>query len=311
MTRRIALFVSVVLALFAVPVVATAAQAPGFPDELRLPDGFRPEGIAIGRWPVAYFGSLADGRIHQIDLRTGTGRQLSPPAGGPSVGLKVDTDHNRLFVAGGTGGEVRVIDTHDGKVLARYKVPTTGAFLNDVTIARDAVWFTDSNNASLYELPLGPKGELPDASKPLTTLPLTGDWQNVPNSFNGNGIVTTPDGKALIVGQTATGKLFRVDPATGAAKTVDIGTQTVTGNDGQLRLGRDLYVMENGRGTIAKIALSPDGTTGTLQRRLSDYRFDTATTIANYGESLYAVNARFSTPPTPTTTYTAVSVPRF
>jgi len=33
----------------------------------------------------------------------------------------------------------------------------------------------------------------------------------------------TPDGKALLIVQTATGKIFRVDPDTGVATTVDLG----------------------------------------------------------------------------------------
>ncbi len=296
---------AVLLGLVGAP--ATAA-APGFPSELRLPDGFRPEGIAIGSWPVAYFGSLADGRIQQIDLRTGASTQLSPGVGAPSVGLKVDSEHHRLFVAGGTSGEVRVVDTRDGKLIARFPVGATGAFLNDLVIARDAVWVTDSTLPQLYKLPLGRDGSLPPAA---VTVPLTGDWPNDPKSFNGNGIVTTPDGRALIVGNTGTGKLFRVDPATGAAKAVDLGTDSLLGNDGELRLGTDLYVVENGFNRIAKLTLRPDGTAATLERRLTDRHFDTTTAIAAFTDRLYAVNARFSTPPTPTTTYTATAIPRF
>ncbi|GLW91216.1 hypothetical protein Aglo03_20320 [Actinokineospora globicatena] len=278
----------------------------GWPEVLGLPDGFRPEGVAIGDEAVAYFGSLADGRIQRVDLRTGRGRELSGPAGTPSVGLKVDSGRHRLFVAGGSG-EIRVVDTRDGKVLARYAV-ANGGFLNDVVIAKDAVWVTDSFQAQLYKLPLGRGGELPAAA---VTVPLAGEWQNTPNSFNANGIATTPDGRALIVGHTSSGKLFRVDPATGVAKAVDLGGGSVVGNDGLLRLGRDLYVVENGSNRIAKVGLAADGSAGVVERRLTDHRFDVATTVAAYGSRLYAVNARFSTPPTPTTTYTAVAVPRF
>ena len=38
--------------------------------------------------------------------------------------------------------------------------------------------------------------------------------------------------------------------------------------------------------------------------------FDVPTTAARFGNSLYAVNARFSTPPTPTTEYQVVRVTR-
>ena len=38
--------------------------------------------------------------------------------------------------------------------------------------------------------------------------------------------------------------------------------------------------------------------------------FDVPSTIAMFGSSLYAINARFTTPPTPTTSYTVAKVPR-
>lgn len=47
-------------------------RRPGcYPDQIALPDGFLPEGIAIGNSPVAYLGSRADGDIYAADLRTG------------------------------------------------------------------------------------------------------------------------------------------------------------------------------------------------------------------------------------------------
>ena len=73
-----------------------------FPAVLQLPDGFRPEGIAIeGR--AAYFGSLADGDIYAVNLRNGRGTVISQGPGTSSVGLKID-HRGRLFVAGGPAG---------------------------------------------------------------------------------------------------------------------------------------------------------------------------------------------------------------
>ncbi|GAA2965978.1 hypothetical protein GCM10010483_06500 [Actinokineospora diospyrosa] len=284
------------------------AAAGRFPAELRLPDGFRPEGIAIGTRPVAYFGSLADGRIHQVDLRTGAGRQLSAPAGGPSAGLAVDPARHRLFVAGGTSGEVRVIDTRDGALLANYPVAASGSYVNDVVIAGDAVWLTDSFQPRLYKLSLGPGGELPSA---LETVTLGGQWQNLPDSFNANGIATTPDGRALLVGHSAAGALFRVDPGTGVASVVDLGGATLPGADGLLRVGRDLYVVEGDGGRVSKVGLRADGAVGLVERALTDHRFDHASTVAAFGDRLYVVNARFSVVPVAGTRYTAVAVPRF
>ena len=42
-----------------------------FPTEIALPDGFLPEGIAIGVLPYAFFGSRADGDLYRAYLVRG------------------------------------------------------------------------------------------------------------------------------------------------------------------------------------------------------------------------------------------------
>src|SRR3712207_782295 len=135
----------------AATLVAPPVQAAGpsrghlFPTTIELPNGFQPEGIAIGRLPYAYFGSRADGSIYRANLVTGRGRIISPGPGTPSLGMKLD-GRGRLFVAGGTGGDARVIDAVRGRVLASYRLQAGSAFINDVVLTRDAAWFTDSRN---------------------------------------------------------------------------------------------------------------------------------------------------------------------
>ncbi|GAB4583056.1 NHL repeat-containing protein [Nocardia sp. IFM 10818] len=100
---------------------------------IELPPGFRPEGIEIGALPVAYIGSLATGAIYRADLLTGRGELLSPGLGSPALGLRHDP-FGRLFVAGGAGGDARVLDPVTGAVLATYRLGTApGSIVNDVT----------------------------------------------------------------------------------------------------------------------------------------------------------------------------------
>ena len=54
--------------------------------------------------------------------------------------------------------------------------------------------------------------------------------------------------------------------------------------------------------------LAPDDGSATLVDTLTDPDFDVPTTIAAHGSTLYAVNARFSTPATPQTEYDIVLV---
>ncbi|HKF86912.1 MAG TPA: nuclear transport factor 2 family protein [Propionibacteriaceae bacterium] len=69
---------------------------------------------------------------------------------------------------------------------------------------------------------------------------------------------------ALLVVQSATGLLFRVDPLTGVATRVDLGETLLTNGDGLLVVGTTLYVVQNRLNQVAVIKLSPDGTSGVL-----------------------------------------------
>ncbi len=279
---------------------ATASRTPG-PSRINLPDGFRPEGIAIGRRPVAYVGSLADGDIYRANLHTGRGRVISQGDGTPSVGMKLD-GRGRLWVAGGADGDAKVVNSRTGRVLATYDfvgASTDPSFVNDVVLRRRAAWFTDSQRAVLYKVSPA-KGRAARAR--VRTVPLTGAWNQVPMEFNANGISTTPDGRALLVVQSNTGKLFRVNPHNGRATLVGLRGYALTNGDGMLRQGRTLYVAQNRDNKVAVLRLNRHGTFGRLVRTLRSPGFDVPTTIARHRSRLYLPNARFGTAtPTPET----------
>jgi sugar lactone lactonase YvrE len=280
-----------------------------FPTEIALPDGFLPEGIAIGLLPFAFFGSRVDGDVYRVNLITGNGRVFSqgPGPGSPSLGMKLDL-RGRLFVAGGTGGNARVVNAITGDVLASYTFATGPTFINDVTLTPDAAWFTDSLNPFLYKVPLGRHGRLPDQAA-VVQVPLSGDYVHTAG-FNANGIARPPDGRGLLIVQSATGLLFRVDPATGVARTVDLGGELLNNGDGLLLSGRTLFAVQNLLNRVAVVRLNAAGTTGEVVQHLTDPRFDVPTTVAVFGDRLYLPNARFTTPPTPTTAYNAVAIPK-
>ncbi|MDI6098139.1 superoxide dismutase [Actinoplanes sp. NEAU-A12] len=295
-----------VTALAVTVTAAPAAATPTtpLPGTITLPSGFQPEGIAIGGRPFAYFGSRVDGDIYRVDLRTGAGATFSEGPGTASLGLKIDD--GRLFVAGGAGGDARILDLRTGAVLKSYQLQPVGSntFINDVIVTDEAAWFTDSRNLVLFKVPFGRHGRLPAAA---TAVPLTGDIQ-LRTGNNANGISTTPDGRGLIIVQSNTGFLFRVS-TTGVTSRIDVGDTLVTNGDGLWLRGRDLYVVQNRLNQIAEIKLNRSATAGRLESVTTDPSFDVPTTIAEYGKRFYLPNARFTTPPTPETTYNAVAVP--
>ncbi|WP_199440151.1 SMP-30/gluconolactonase/LRE family protein [Umezawaea beigongshangensis] len=299
MIRRSGIVAAVVVAFSLAVAAPASAGGPGgaFPAEFALPAGFQPEGIAISG-TTAYFGSRVDGDVYAADLRTGRGRVLAEGPGTQSLGVKVD-DRGRLFVAGGAGGDGRVIDTRTGRLLASHRFAADAdTFVNDVVLTRDGAWFTDSRKAVLYRL--SGRGE-------VSTLPLAG-VAITPGATNLNGVVDGPDGRSLLVVQSNTGVLHRIDPRSGVATPVDLGGVALTHGDGLLREGRTLYVVQNRLNTVLGFRLDADGRRGELVATITDPRFDVPSTVASLGHRLYLPNARFTTPPTPTTEYSVVAV---
>jgi sugar lactone lactonase YvrE len=288
---------------------AQAQAKSNFPARIALPDGFLPEGIAIGPGHQAFFGSRGDGSIYRVNLRTGQGSIISKGPGTMSVGLKSD-QRGRLFVAGGGTGDGRVVSTRTGKILTTYQFTTKESFVNDVVLTRSKAWFTDSRQAQLYSVRRSHNGK-PAPTNQFRTLPLSGDWVQTSGTNNANGISTTPDHAALLVVQSNTGFLFRVNPHTGRTTRVDLGTTLLKNGDGLLRQGRILYAVQNADNKVAVIKLSRAGTRGRLIDTLTSPDFDVPTTIAAYGRSLYLPNARFSTPPTPDTEYWVTRIRRY
>src|SRR5512146_295732 len=244
--KRASLIALVALLLAVMPAFAAAAP---FPDVIQLPTGYQPEGIALGSGSTFYVGSVVDGTIVQGDLRTGQSSGfVSGQTGMRTVGMYYDRQYGRLFAAGGPTGLGRVFDA-SGALLQSYQLAAPGNFINDVVVTSDAAYFTSSFEAVLYRLPFGPDGSLPDPSA-VQALPLSGDWQQVAG-FNANGIEASSDGSYLIVVNSTTGKLYRVDPLSGAALAIDLGSQSVSGGDGLRMRGSLLYVARNSNEILA------------------------------------------------------------
>ena len=288
-----------VLLLTALAVVATAALAvplsagTSFPERIALPNGFRPEGIAIGKGTTFYVGSIPTGAIYRGDLRTGEGSVFVPGAAGRAA-IGVEFDDGRLFVAGGPTGSGFVYSARSGRLLASQVFTTETSFVNDVVAARGGAYFTDSMRPFLYRLSTRGSSE-------FEAIPLSGDYVHQPG-FNLNGIDATADGRTLIVVQSGTGKLFTVDRRSGRTDEIVLN-EAVTNGDGLLLDGRTLYVVRNQQNRVAVVELNRRLTSGTVVAHLTDPDFDIPTTIDERGKRLYAVNARFTTPPTATTEY--------
>ena len=262
-----------------------------------------PEGVAYDEATGDFYvGSTVDGTIYRGNVETGTVAVFIPGSSGrAAVGLALD-EGGRLFVAGGETGAVAVYDTATGQHLldvANGLAPNT--FLNDVDVSPTGdAYITDSFNPLLYRLPATaiPPGVGTPAPVP-TTDPLevvvdftTTGFDLVQTGFNANGIVATPDGRYLLLVQTNTGALYRVDTTTGETIQVDLGQGSLPGGDGMELDGQTLYVV--GDGQITLVTLADDYARGTVGTSFADPSFTDPTTVAHFDGCLLVVNSQFS-----------------
>lgn len=276
---------------------AARSTATGFPPEIALPTGFRPEGVAAGAGTTVYAGSVSDGSIVRADARTGAVRALLLGRTGRSLrGLQYDPRSGLLWAVGNDGAQAKVwaIDGRTGRFSREILVPG-GAFLNDIVIGSRTVWVTDSRVDRLTRITVTPSGR-PTSAAP-TFLAITGAWPKTSGEGLGaNGIRRLHDG-SLILNNSTAGGLFTVNGRTGEAVVVPVaGGPRLTGGDGLELRGSRLYdVRATGRSEVVVLTLrrTSAGWRAAYAGLLRSSRLDVPSTATLAAGGLYAVNARF------------------
>jgi sugar lactone lactonase YvrE len=311
-------FATIALIACAVPMLSASAGDQPFPKLVPVLDGSYHEGFAIGTGTTAYSGS-PDGSIYKVDLRSAQGEILVPAE--PNfdaindcykLGMRVDPRSNYLFVAGCFWGNAYVFDADSGEEIMNYQLAEFGTTINDLAITRNAVYFTDFGQPFLYRLPLSRNGKLPAGADAATALPLTGDFADdhaESGSFSlANGIVATPDGQTLIVGNSANAQIYRVDPATGHTDRIIVHPPLQGFLDGIVLHDGVLFILTpdgdgSGEDWVQVVALDEAMLTGSLLGVITDPDMDGVASGALFGDSLYVNNGRYYDFPTPDTEY--------
>ena len=273
-----------------------------------------PEGVAYdARSGAIYTGSAVTGAVVRIDAKTQQNADVAaaalPTEPFPALlGMKLDAA-GRLWLAGGRTGTMAVLDAAKGTLLKKFEVPSKGSSLiNDVAIAGDAAYFTDSLTPTLWRVSAakGAIGELePWLSFAGTALEYTTPGANL------NGIAATPDGRSLIVVQMNKGLLFKIDTADKKVTPIDIGGESLTTGDGLVLDRRRLYVVRQGEQEIVTIDLAEGLNRGTVVGRFKDPALMWPATAAKVGDRLLVVNTQFNkrSSKDPVTPFSLVSVP--
>jgi Cu-Zn family superoxide dismutase len=273
-------------------------------------DAVFPEGIALdGR--TFFVTSTTDGTIFKGDVGQAA---LTPFAAGgadgrtTAVGLKVD-GRGRLLVAGGQTGKAFVLSAADGSTLKVLdsKPGSSQTFINDVTVAGRFAYFTDSMRPVI--LRAATSGDSVGDLEPW--LDLSGTPFVYQDGFNANGIVSYDGGRLLVVVQSNTGKLFRIDTRTKAVSEIDLGGRTLTNGDGLVAHGSRLFVVRNADGMIVEVKLRHGRRAGRVGTAITSDQFRFPTTAALDGERLLVVNSQLDTRGgTPALPFTVVAVRR-
>ncbi len=254
-------------------------------------DQVYPEGVAYQQSSGDYFvSSTSDGAVFRGSVQEGGGEADVFLEGGQedrtsAIGLALDGE-GRLFVAGGDTGRIFVYDTESGDLVNSFQNDRESTFVNDVTVTPSGdAYFTDSSSPVLYRLAASDGGhELEE------WLDLTGTPIEYVEGFNLNGIVSTEDGRYLIVTHSTTGQLFRIDTESKEVVEIDLGAGEVAG-DGMVLDGRTLYAVTESE--ITRVEMSDDYTSGEIQGSFSGPSLKSPTTIAKYDERLLVVNSQF------------------
>ena len=123
-----------------------------------------------------------------------------------------------LIVAGCAQGDAYVFDADTGEEIMKYQLDDSGfSVINDLAITAGCCLFHRFRSAIYLSFTAVKKWQNSRSPDAATAIPLTGDFDNGDNLIDAyaNGIVATPDGKTLIVGNSGSSKIFKVDPATG------------------------------------------------------------------------------------------------
>jgi Cu-Zn family superoxide dismutase len=312
----VALLLTVVIAAPAATLAQSTPEATGSGARtFALPgDSVFPEGVAhIAGSNEFYVGATTDGTIFRGDLTTGEVDVFS--AGGSdgrvsAVGMKVD-ESGRLVVVGGATGLVFAYDTTTGEMITQASTGSTeDQFLNDVAITPSGdAYITDSMQPVLYRLAATSDSSTPAAGGTLEPfLDFTGTALQYVEGFNLNGIVASADGQYLLVVQTNTGGLFRIEIATKTVQQVDLGGGMLMGGDGMVLDGTTLYVVNSGK--VSVVAMSDDLSSGMMVADFTDPSFSSPTTAAKEGNCLLIVNSQFANQGgTPQLPFTVSEVP--
>jgi Cu-Zn family superoxide dismutase len=251
-----------------------------------------PEGIAVGKHGTFYVSTTGDGTIYSGSLGSDTVTPFITGDGTAAVGIKVRK--GKLYVAGGPSGLIKVYDLTTKALVASFDTGQ-GGFLNDLIVTRRGdVFVTDSFRPMIWHVTAE---QVKAGTGTPQGLDVSGSITFAVNQFNLNGIVQK-DKRRLIVVQSNTGQLWRIDLAKGLdaiKKIVEITGVSVPGGDGMiLDRGRLVVVQGGPPAQLNFVKLKHGARKGKSVRTQTSPNLHGPSTVARDGKFYLVVNADFT-----------------
>jgi sugar lactone lactonase YvrE len=257
--------------------------------------GNNPEGVAWDNQSGAFFvGTVGTGVIYRATLSDTTLTPFITPdpalPADSAVGMKVS--QGKLYVAGGATGSIYVYDIATGAQLARFETGA-GGFLNDLVVTkRGDVYVTDSFRPMLWHV--SPAMVMAASGTP-EAINVGPEIAYTAGQFNLNGIVSRHGGRQLIVVNSATQSLFRInfnknDPSARAITMIDA---PLLGGDGLL-IDRDRLLEVTGN-TVTVLKLRDHNSRARVTGVITDPSLVGSSTIERARNRYLVVNADFAT----------------
>ncbi|AZM60775.1 superoxide dismutase [Streptomyces sp. WAC 01420] len=303
--HRLAALGLALAALCGVQATAPAAAAEAgltVTDAVSLPhDDAYPEGMvldpATGDLFITSFGTGAVYRATPGAVKA----KVYLPAGAEGRDHAMGTDidrHGRLWVNDKAG--VTLYEKATGTRLARFVTPAPGSsVLNDLDFTPDGTaYLTDSTGKVVYRLTERQVADAIAAGGSARTLPVGFDLTGVVDpqpegTLTLNGIEADPTGRYLLIIDSASGDLFRIDLSSGTVGTVRVSGASLAAGDGLLLEQDKLWVAHFGTDRISRVALSGDFTSAVVESQLADPALQHPTALVRRNGALHVVRSQY------------------
>jgi WD40 repeat protein len=257
-----------------------------------------PEPIAIDqRTGVYYVGSDKDGTIFRGHVGNPAVEVFSPAgADGRTIANGLALRGDTLVVTSRQLGVIRSYDTRTAKLLSTVDngLGASGTFLNDLTITPDgSAYVTDSVNPWLYRITW--QGSQMKLEKFMDFAGTAIQYVTAAGAagINLNGIVSSPDGRYLVVSKRNDNSLYRITLPDKQVTKITTPAGALNTQDGLFLDDKTFYAAQNDPANVVKLQFNADYSAASLVKKFTNPNYMFTTSVSVYQGRMLVVSSQF------------------